>query len=110
MKLRLEITGGLGGFRLEGQLDTGELDPELAREVEEVLTAERLEAAAPQAPGGMADAQQYVLTLLPDDEHGEARRYVVDDACPVPEVLDVLDQLRFEIVRAKAASGGGGGR
>lgn len=104
MKLHLAWSAGFGGLRLEGRLDTAELPSEVAAKVESALDRERLEAAQEAAANPLArDAEQYELTVLPDDSAGEPRRYRLDDSALADEMLEAIDELRGEIVRRKAA-------
>lgn len=106
MKLRLKSSGGLGNIRIEGQLDTAELPPDVARTVEAGLSVERLEAATQRAAsaGPTADAQQYELVVLPDEPTGPERTFHVDDMCDATDVLDAIDALMHEIIRRKASA------
>lgn len=106
MKLILKSSGGFAGLQISGALDTAELAEELARRVEEHLTPEKLHAATAKSAAGkrslpMPDVQQYHLSLLSEDEDGEAATYVVDDTCASDEILDLIDDLMAEITRRK---------
>lgn len=101
MKLRLKSEGGFAGLAVEGELDTEDLPEELARRVAEHLTSDTLRSAAASRSLPMPDAQQYELHLLPETEDGEVEKHVVDDMCPMGEVLDVIDDLMAEIRKRK---------
>ncbi len=114
MKLILKSSGGIGGLRFEGALDTADLPAELAQRTEEHLSSENLKAASgarskpASTPFSMStsiptpDAQQYEIHLLPEHEDGAIERHIVTDMCPVGEVLDVIDDLLAEVVQRKA--------
>ena len=102
MKLVLKSEGGFAGLQIEGELDTADLPEELARRVEEHLSSESLRAASAARSLPMPDARKYELHLLPEDEDGEVEKHVVDDMCPVGEILDVIDDLMAEITERKS--------
>ncbi len=114
MKIVLKSSGGIGGLRFEGQLDTADLPSELAQRTEEHLSSKNLRAAS-KAPSrsssmrssmGMSiptpDAQQYEIHLLPEHEDGAIERHVINDMCPDGKILDVIDDLLAEVVERKA--------
>ena len=101
MKLLLKSAGGFAGLAVEGELDTADLPDELARRVEDHLSSDALRSAASSRSLPMPDAQEYEIHLLPEDEDGKVEKHVVDDMCPVGEVLDVIDDLLAEIRRRK---------
>lgn len=103
MRLHLATSGGFANLRIEGQIDTSELSEEMAKRVEAALSPERLQAAEEAESNPlMMDAQQYELSVLPEGPEGEARLYRLDDAALTDEMLDVLDELRGEIVRRRS--------
>ncbi len=102
MKLRLRSSGGLGAVDVDGQIDTADLPEELARRIEEHLTAENLSTTSVSRSLPMPDARQYELYFLPEDVDGEVATHVVDDMCPVGEVLDVIDDLMAHLIERKA--------
>ncbi len=108
MKILLEGGGGLAHLRIRGELRTGELAADLARNVERLFHPEKLEAGGAEANPQMTDAQQYQLTVMPEgvegDVEGDVRHYQLDDSCLSAELLEVLDELMHEIVRRKAAA------
>lgn len=107
MKIVLKGSGGLGGLRLEGEIDTADLPPELARRVERYLSSENLRSVAPAAPSmAMPDVQRYEVRLLPDRDDGAIEDHVVDDLCPQGEILDVIDDLMTEVRRRSRAGDG----
>ncbi len=101
MKLVLKSAGGFAGLQIEGELDTADLPEELARRVKEHLSSKNLRSAKATRSLPMPDAQQYELHLLPEDEDGEVEKHLLDDMCPIGEVLDVIDELMSEIMRRK---------
>lgn len=104
MKVHLACHGGFANLRIQGQVDTAELPDDLAEKVERVLGAHqrlRKAAAAPKNPR-MTDVQQYELTVDPGGEDGP-KQYHLDESSLADDVLEVLDELRGEIVRRMAA-------
>ncbi|HEX9736339.1 MAG TPA: protealysin inhibitor emfourin [Thermoanaerobaculia bacterium] len=104
MKLHLACHGGIANLRIRGQVDTAELPGDLAEKVERVLGARRRMRAAGAAPKDprMTDAQQYEVTVQPEGV-GAPRTYQLDESSLSDEELEVLDELRGEIVRRMAA-------
>ncbi|MEM7584416.1 MAG: protealysin inhibitor emfourin [Acidobacteriota bacterium] len=100
MKIVLKSSGGIGGLRLEGEVDTSDLPSELAQRTKQHLSSKSLQAATSSRRQlmPMPDARQYEIHLLPEQESGSVERHVVDDLCPVGEVLDVIDDLLAEVV------------
>lgn len=104
MKVHLACHGGFANLRIQGQVDTAELPDDLAEKVERVLGEHeslRQASVAPKDPR-VADAQQYDLTVHPEGEDGP-RQYRLDESNLSDDVLEVLDELRGEIVRRLAA-------
>ncbi len=97
MKLSLKITGGLGNLPIQGQLDTAELPTELAARVEELMQPERLRAfAGRESEGraaGSADHLHYQVVLL----GAESSSFELDETVVPPELLEVIDELAFQI-------------
>lgn len=100
MKLYLRSAGGVGGMRIEGELDTAELPPGLARRAETVLCRERLAGAGRATGEPVPDAASYDVRLT--DEQGSAA-FTVEEPSTDPEVLDVIGDVLHEVVRRKAA-------
>lgn len=94
MRVIVRRSGGVGGIRVGGEVDTAALEPELAERAERVLTAPMGPEAHP-APGS-ADRQRYDV-VLPDAPTGSTG-FAVDETSAPPEVVQVLDDLIREIV------------
>ncbi|MEE8526486.1 MAG: protealysin inhibitor emfourin [Thermoanaerobaculia bacterium] len=101
MKILLKTSGGFANLRIEGELDTGRLPPELAERIESGLASDALRKAATLASPELADGTVYELTILPETEDGERRHFVIDDAAVADEILDVIDEILHEIVRRR---------
>lgn len=101
MKILLKTSGGFANLRLDGELDTGQLPPELAARIESGLTSDALRDAATLANPELADGTVYELTILPETADGERRHFVIDDAAVADEILDILDEILHEIVRRR---------
>lgn len=90
LRLDLEQTGGFGGLTLRRKLDTADLAPDAAAEVEQlVAAAER--APAPEPPSRpIPDAAHYELTIERD---GAGRRLSFDDPAVAPEVRMLIARI-----------------
>lgn len=108
MKVFLRSAGGIGNVRTEGQVDTADLQEDLAQRVEKVLAPEELDhMVAPQRSSrsmpsslSMADIQEVEISV--QTATAAPRSYQLNEADLPDEVLDVLDALRYEITREKA--------
>jgi hypothetical protein len=98
MKLSIRTSGGFGNIRLQGQLDTDQLDSALAARVHSALRPERLGSIAPSPSSPVADAVQYEVTLFA--EKG-VQRFLVDEAAAPADVQEALRALVKEIVRRR---------
>lgn len=97
MRATIHRSGGVGGLRLGGTIDTADLPRELSGRAQEALRPERLAAAAHrEADPGAADLHSYEVTL---PEQGAT--YTVTGAPGAGETAAVLDQLVNEIVRRR---------
>ncbi len=103
MRLFLRSSGGLANLRIEDELDTSELPPELARKAERFLRPEKLKLAKTAENSQMTDALQYELTVFPQAEGEEVRQYCLNEASTAREILDVVGELMHEIIRRKAS-------
>lgn len=99
MKVHLRSAGGIGGIRMEGEVDTADLPPDLARRAESVLRRDRL-AGAERSGRPTPDAVSYDVRLT--DDRGSAA-FTVEEPCTDPEVVEVLNDMLTEVVRRKAA-------
>ncbi len=104
MKLFMRtITGH--GIVIQGTLDTTTLPDNVNRRLEQVLKADMLTEAAhaPENPA-MVDAQQYELTLYPEDQPDKPQRYTFSDMGSPDEVLELADELTYQITQNKRAA------
>ena len=109
MKLVLKTSGGLADIEISGEIDTEDLSEDLARRLEQHLTADNLSSSSASRSLPMPDARSYELHFLPEDPDGEIRRHVVDDMCPIGEVLDVIDDLLAHLAERESEDGRSGG-
>ena len=100
MKVFLRTSGGLGGFQIQGQLDTADLPDKLCKQVEEVLRPEQLRNIDTASDVGFPDTIQYELRVWTDDHDLES--FLVDESTAPPELLEVLDVLVNEMNRRRA--------
>jgi hypothetical protein len=98
MKLTIATSGGIGNIQIQGELDTDELDSNLADQARSVLKPERLETLSLNTAGSMVDVTQYEVGIYLDDG---VHQYTVDEANAPQEVLEVLQALVHELVLKK---------
>jgi hypothetical protein len=98
VKLTIRTSGGFGNIRLQGDLDTDELDSTLAKRTKSVLKPERLESLQAKTEGFMVDVTQFEVDIsLEDGVH----QYTLDEANAPPDVVEVLQALVHEIILKK---------
>ena len=111
MKVFLRSAGGIGNVRVEGEVDTSELSDDLAKKVERVLAPEELRSlasppSASRSPRSMSagpfmtDVQEVEISVKTKDATERSLRLSEGDL--PDEVLEVIDELRYEITRKKA--------
>ena len=112
MKVFLRCAGGIGNVRMEGQVETSDLAEDLAKKVEKVLAPEGLESLASTASSAgssmgsmgsgpfMADVQEVEISV--QTQATEAQSVRLNEAELSDEVIEVIDELRYEITRKKA--------
>ena len=108
MKIFLRTTTGQG-ITLEGQLDTADLPEDLGARIEKILRPRRLSTVAQApAPRSMVDMQHYELTLLPKSSRGKPKKFQFSDAAAGEDLIELLDELTYEITlqKVRALSGG----
>ena len=101
MKLTIATSGGIGNIRLQGQLDTDELDSKLAEKAKSALKPERLASLPLDTAGSMVDATQFEVGIYLEDG---VYQYTVDEANAPPDVVEVLQALVHEIILKKRQS------
>ena len=101
MQLILKTSGGFANLRIEGQIDTSELPPELSDRIERGLESDALREAAAAENSQMADGTVYELTILPVTEEDEQQHYVISDAAVEDEILEIFDEILHEIMRQR---------
>ncbi len=99
MRLALRGPGGLGGLRIEGQLDTDDLSPNLARRVKQLLQPDRLHAVEKSGPGKQTEPDEYYLTLV---EEGRAHEFHFQSSDSPVELMTLLNDLMHEVIVRKA--------
>ena len=97
MKLFVASSGGIGGLRLSGEVDTRELPPELAERAERLLRPDALESSAAPNPGA-ADVTVYDVEV---PEGRGTRRFRIDGSSADPEVVATLNDVMHELVRRR---------
>jgi len=106
VKLLLASSGGIGGLRLEGRLETEELAPELAERARRLVELAANEAAPdPGSSATMPDSLEYDLTWFVEEEPGRevAHRRRFTEATAPSDALEALSALMREVVRRRAA-------
>jgi hypothetical protein len=100
-----------GGIPLNGSLDVRELPPALATRASVML------GQAPEAskfttessyPAFPADTLQYDIDILSDDDDSgvTSKRIVIDEKYADDDMLQLMDELMFELVKKKQAAAG----
>jgi len=103
MRLGLKGPGGFGGLRIEGQIDTDDLSPELAKRASDILKPELLLRAERTGAGMMTDPEHYDLTVIKD---GVAHEYHLQAPGAPDELMSLLGDLMHEVIVRKAKSKG----
>jgi hypothetical protein len=98
VKLTISTSGGFGNIRLQGDLDTDELESALAKKATSVLKPERLESLPFNTAGSMADVTQFEVGIFLEDG---VHQYTLDEANVPPDVVEVLQALVHEIILKK---------
>jgi len=105
VKLVIASSGGVGGLRLQGQIDTDELEPALAEGARRLVDLAASEAA-PDPGAAQPDGLEYDLTWFVEAQPGREvahRRRFTETSAP-PFALETLQSLMREVVRRRAAS------
>jgi hypothetical protein len=98
MKFTVRTSGGIGNIRIQGEIDTEELDPTLAEQVKSVLTPEHLITVPRDTAGSTVDVTQYEVGIFQEDG---VHSYTVDEAIAPQEIVEVLQALVHEIILKK---------
>jgi hypothetical protein len=99
-----------GGIPMKGALDIRELPPALASKASAML--EKLpEASFTQEssyPAFPADTCQYDIEILSDDDDSDValKHIVIDENNADDDMLQLMDELMYELVRKKQAAAG----
>ncbi len=99
MRLHVASSGGFAGLRLQGEVRTADLPPQLAERAERLLSAEHLAEARSEANPNLADGYVYELLVWPDDRGEDPESYLLSEADTSPEVMQTLHDLIGEITR-----------
>jgi hypothetical protein len=108
VKILLRGSLGLVPTLIEGEVDTSELDPELARRAEALLSPEHLRGARVAENPQQTDAEEFELTIWPDERSGPGERFRISRRDTAPEVVAVAGELLNAIVRRRAQELGRG--
>ncbi len=92
MKLRMEVSGGLG-VRIHGALDTDTLPPELSERVEQALRPDATPALS--EPSAFPDARLFRISLLDHDPPVELE---IDESTSSEELSEVANELYRALV------------
>lgn len=92
MRLDLVRSGGFANLRVPASLDTEELPPGEAQEIEALVGKVDLKSLADRSPlhGRGADRFQYDLRVVRD---GEEQRVIVSESAASPELRAVIDRV-----------------
>ena len=85
-------SGGFAGLGVRAALDTAELEPDAAQELQALVDAVDLDDLSGRSPlrGTGADRFQYDLTVIEGDRH---RRVLASEAAAPPELRALLERV-----------------
>ena len=101
MKIFLRILTGQG-IRLQGEISLADLPAGLAQQAKLILQEKTLAVTAAAQPNPqMVDASQYELVIFPNTPNDQPQRYTLVDADDNIDVLELLDEIMYHIIRRK---------
>ncbi len=103
MELYVKSSGGLANLMIDGKLDLADLPEDLRHRIEEVLGPDREMSHgvgdATALPGlESVDTMHYQLKLV---NEADVRTFEIDEAVAPPEVLELVDELMYELNRRR---------
>lgn len=98
MKLFVKRSGGFANIGpIQGELDTEELPPDLAEEVNRLINPIVLKKRGKQNPL-MVDGQQISVGFRSSDD-GKYQQYEIDESSADPELFDLCNELVNQVVK-----------
>jgi len=99
MKVFLSSSGGLGAFRIQGEIDTAELSADLAQKAEDILQQYRKKPTT--APGNplLVDGKQFSIRVSSGDESWKLE---LDQQDAPEDLFNVCEKLLNEVVNKRA--------
>ena len=99
MKLFLRSSGGIANIQIQGEIDTDDLPPDIAKRVEDLLNPSKLKnKAGPENPY-FADGQQISVRIQSEEDSVQLE---LDESTANPELFALCRELMGIIVRRKA--------
>lgn len=97
MKIFVKRSGGFANIRIQGELDTSELPPDLAQKVDRLIKPSTLNKVGKKNPF-MADGQQISIGFRSSDKE-PYQEYEIDESSADPELYDVCNELANQVVQ-----------
>jgi emfourin len=105
MRIRFERTGGYANVPLRAELDSGEMSPARAQELERLVEKARPFDQPPQAASKIPDDLHYEITI--ENDAGASRTLHIGDAAAPDELKLLLDFLGDEALKKLKRTSGG---
>lgn len=99
MRIVVHRAGGVAGMRIGGEIDTAELDADLAGRAERLLASPPALPAPGSAPPGSADLPDYEISGA--DAAGQPVHLRFSDAGGPSEAVAVAEELLRAIIRKR---------
>lgn len=101
MKIFVSLSGGVANIGpIQGKVDTAELPPDLAQEVDRWIKPAELKKVGKKNPF-MADGQ-YISVGFRTSEKAKYREYEVDESSADPELFEVCNALVNQVIIKRA--------
>jgi hypothetical protein len=92
--IHIEVSGGIGGLRLRGTLDSEDLPPDVRDLVATALTPDRVEASAARAGEPVPDERQWRVSIGTDT-------FELVESRSDPDQVEALDALTTTLIRQR---------
>jgi hypothetical protein len=99
VRFTLRGSGGLGALQIEGQLDTNDLSPDLARRAETSLRPKQLQMIKKLELANMTDPEEFYLVVFED---GQSHEFHFQSSNTPIEITNLLGELMHEVIVRKA--------
>lgn len=105
MRIRFERSGGFANVPLRAELDSAEMSPARAQELERLVDKARSFDQPPPAGGIIPDDLHYQITI--ENDAGESRTLHISDTAAPDELKSLLDFLGDEALKKLKRKFGG---